>query len=225
MTALRLEGWPQQRCTCSNTNRERRHLRRRPRPLHHRRGDLLRQHDGGDVGVAARRGRHDRGVDHAQPRYAAHAAGGIDHGVAIVGLAHAAGANRVEGAGDVLADMLGERLVVPDQRGKIDAAIGECREHRTGERGDEVDQRGDERALDLVRRIDAVEAAQLVGEFHREGDARYGAHLLVPQHLDRAPKALHEAREIEVVASEVELHARRRVGPLQRNAAARHRLE
>jgi hypothetical protein len=37
---------------------------------------------------------------------------------------HAAGADGLEGAGDVLADVLSERVVVLDQRGEIDTAIG-----------------------------------------------------------------------------------------------------
>ncbi len=52
--------------------------------------------------------------------------------------------------------------------------------------GIEIDERGDERALKLVGRRDAVEPAQAVGEFHRKGHAGHGAHLLVRQDFDRA---------------------------------------
>ena len=46
----------------------------------------------------------------------------------------------MERAGDVLADVLGERIVVRDQRGEIDAAVRERREDRAGERRHEIDE-------------------------------------------------------------------------------------
>ena len=118
----------------------------------------------------------------------------------------------MERAGDVLADVLGERIVVLHQRREIDAPVGERREDRAGERRHEIDQRGDDRALHLVRGVDAVEPAQPVGELHREGHAAHGAHLLVRQHVDGAAEALHEALEVELVAGEVEFDQRRRGG-------------
>jgi len=77
----------------------------------------------------------------------------------------------------------------------------------------------------LFAAVMRFEPAQAVGELHREGDAAHGAHLPVRQHVDRAAEALHEAREVEVVAGEVELDAGRRIARHQRHPAARHRLE
>ena len=53
-------------------------------------------------------------------------------------------------AGDVLPDVLGERFVVRGERREIDAAIGERRKDRPGERRREIDQRSDRGAFDLV---------------------------------------------------------------------------
>ena len=55
-------------------------------------------------------------------------------------------------AGDVLADVLRKRIVVLDQGREIDAPVGQRREDRPGERRHEIDERCDDRALNLVRR-------------------------------------------------------------------------
>src|SRR4051812_42693958 len=92
-------------------------------PRNHPCGNLLRHHDGRDVGVGARHGRHDRGVDHAEAVEAANPAGAVDHRVAVGRSAHPAGAGDMEHAGDVLADVLGKRVVVLYERSEIDLAI------------------------------------------------------------------------------------------------------
>src|SRR3954471_12865994 len=55
-----------------------------------RRRDLLGQHDGWNVGVAAWHGRHDRAIDDAQTIETAHAAGAVHHRVAVGGGPHPA---------------------------------------------------------------------------------------------------------------------------------------
>ena len=49
----------------------------------------------------------------------------------------------MEHAGDVLADMLGQRIVVLHQRREIDLAVGERAEHRLGQRRHHIGQPGD----------------------------------------------------------------------------------
>jgi hypothetical protein len=132
----------------------------------------------------------------------------------------------MEHACDVLTDVLGKRRLVLDQRGEVDAPVGQCREDRLGERRHEVDDRGDRRARNPVRRGDAVEAAQAIVELHRKRDAAHRPHALVRQNVDRQAEAMHEALEIELVASEIEFDAGGRgIARRERDPAARHRLE
>src|SRR5204863_3505156 len=90
--------------------------------------------------------------------------------VAIARRAHAAGTHWMEHAGDVLADVLGERRVILDQGGELNAPVGQCREDRPRERRYEVEECGERRARDPVRRSDAIEAPQAIVELHRKGD-------------------------------------------------------
>src|SRR5262249_60823020 len=113
----------------------------------------------------------------------------------------------VEHAGDVLADMLCKRRLVVDQRGEIDAPVGQCGEDRAGKRRHEIDDRGDGRTLKPVRRSDPVETAQAIIELHWKRRAAHRPHSLVRQNLDRPAKTLHEALEVELMAYEVEFDA------------------
>ena len=57
--------------------------------------------------------------------------GRIGDRVTIVRGAHAAGSDRMEGAGDVFADVIGKRSVVLDQSCEIDTAVGKRRKDRS----------------------------------------------------------------------------------------------
>src|SRR5919204_334748 len=145
---------------------------------------------------------------------------------AIARRAHAAGAHWMEHAGDVLADVLGKRRVILDQGGEFDAPVSQCREDRPRERRYEVEDRGERRACNPARRSDAIEAPQAIVELHWKGDAAHRPHALVRQNLDCQAEALHEALEVELVASEVEFDAGRRgIARREPDPAARHRLE
>ncbi len=120
--------------------------------------------------------------------------------------AHAAGADRMERAGDVLADVLVERLSVLDQLPRS-TPVGERGEHRVGEPRHEVDQRGEIAALQrlaesaLSRRIRSVKFTGKVsrpcrGPARGRGSRRRGG-------------SPHEAREVELVTAEVEFDERR----------------
>jgi len=85
-----------------------------------------------------------------------HAPHGIDDRIAVVRGSHAAGAHGMEHARDVVANVLGKCRIVLDERGEIDAPIRQGREDRAGERRHDIDERGDERALDPVCRSDSV---------------------------------------------------------------------
>ena len=92
--------------------------------------------------------------------------------------AHAAGTGRVERTGDILADVIGQRIVISRERLKIDLAVSERGENRTRDRREDVDQSRDYCTLDLVLGVDTVELSQPVVKLHREGDADHLAHLL-----------------------------------------------
>ena len=129
-------------------------------------------------------------------------------------------------AGDVAAQVLGQRVVVLRQVLQVDPPVGQRREDRAGERRHPIDQLGHQRALDLVLGVEPVELPQAIVELDRERMRDHGAHLFVRQHLDRHAEGLHEPLQIEVVAEKIELDQRlRRVGGLQRHRPARHRLE
>ena len=126
----------------------------------------------------------------------------------IVRRPHAAGADRVKLAGDIVADVLGERRVVLHQRREIDPAIRQRREHRPAQRRNEIEKLRDDGALESIRTRDPVEHAQPVGEFDREGHAANFAHPRVGEHLDGAAERDLEALQIELMAGEVELDQR-----------------
>ena len=130
-------------------------------------------------------------------------------------------------AGDVLLDMLRQRVIIRHQRGKIHFAIGQRGKDRRGERRDGINERGDGRALELVCRRDAIKPPQSIVELYRERQPRNGAHRVMRQNLRAAADARHEALEIKLVAGEIELDQRmnRGIGRQQRHAPACHRLE
>ena len=104
-----------------------------------RRGKLLGDHDGRDIGVGARHGRHHRGVGDAQAVDAAHAAG-RSRPPRRDRRAHAAGAADMESAGDIAADVLGEALVVGDQVLQRDRIAGKLRKAVVADRRAEIEQ-------------------------------------------------------------------------------------
>ena len=122
--------------------------------------------------------------------------------------AHAAGADRMERAGDIVAGYARRARRHPaascarsTRRSASVAKIGPAA-------AAPVDQRGDRRALDLVAGRDAVEPPQAVGEFHRKRQPRHRAHRVMRQNIDAAAEAMHEALQVEVVAGEIELDQR-----------------
>ena len=150
----------------------------------------------------------------------------IDDRIAVARGSHAARAHGMKHARDVVVNVLGKRRIVLDERGEIEAPIRQAREDRAGERRHDIDERGDERALDPVCRSDSVETPQAVIELHWKSHAAHRPYFLVCQNVDRAAEALLETRQVELVPKQVELDA----GPAgiarrERHAAARHRLE
>ena len=118
---------------------------------------------------------------------------GVDHRIAVASRAHAACADGMERAGDVLADVLGKRRIVLDQRGEIDAPVGQRREDRPGERRHEIDDARRSPRSQSGSRVDAVEAAQAIVELHRKCDATHGRTRSCASMSTAAAEALHEA--------------------------------
>ena len=162
-----------------------------------------------------------------KPIEAAHPPGPVHHRVAVGRSAHPAGAGDMEHAGDVLADVLGQRVVVlapaPSRSTLRSASVPNT---GSASAGTMIGQPGDGLRLHRVGGGLLVELAQPVGELHREGHAAHRAHLVIGQHLDRQPEADHQALQIELVAGEVHLDQRLLpvIGRAQRHAAAPHRL-
>ena len=117
-------------------------------------------------------------------------------------------------AGDVLPDVLSQRVVIRRQRGKIHFAIGERGKNRRRKCRHGIDERGDGCALEFVCRRDAIEPPQSIVELYRKRQPRHGAHRVMSQNLHAAAKARHEALQIKFVAGEIELDLRvnRRIG-------------
>ena len=133
----------------------------------------------------------------------------------------------MKGASDILPDVVRQRVIVGNKRGKIHFAVGQRGEDRGRKRRDGVDERGNGHALDLVGWRDAVEPPQSVVELDRKCQPRDGAHHVMRQDFHAAAKARHETLQIELVAGEIEFDQRmnRGIGCSQRDPAAGHRFE
>ena len=132
----------------------------------------------------------------------------------------------MEGAGDVLAHVLGERVAIRDQCLEVDAAAGETAEHEIAQPRHRVENAGDQPGLDRVGAGELVEAADAIGEADREGRRAEVLDRPIRHQLDDAAEAVHQSQQVDLLAGEVELDAGRGGGVgLQGDFAARLRLE
>ena len=133
----------------------------------------------------------------------------------------------MEGAGDVFADVLGERFVVVHQLRQINLAVGERREDRAAQPRHEIDQPGDHGALQLVLAMMRLSRRSRSVNFTGKVTLLMARTCSCGQHVHGAAEADHETLQIELVAGEVELDQRRPAAdrPVQRDLPAGHRLK
>ena len=144
------------------------------------------------------------------PCDAVDAARAVGHRVGVIGAPHAAGADRVKHAGDVCAQMRGQRLAVGDERFEIDAVPGQRAEREIAEARHHVEHGRDQLCLHRIEAADLVQAAQPVGEAHRERPPAERAHMFIGDDLDRAVERHHHALQVDVFAEEIEFDLRQR---------------
>ena len=174
----------------------------------HRRRNLLRRHQGREVGVGARHHGEDRGVDDAQALHALDPSLGVDDRHRIVRPAHAAGAGGMPHADRRLAHEGFERLVVVHHLVEGEALDHELVDHVAAQRRRPVEHLRHDAGQDLVLGVDHADRPHLVAVGGGEGRVGHLAHRV--GHLQRGHQleAAHQPVDVALVRQEVELDDR-----------------
>ena len=140
--------------------------------------------------------------------------------------AHTAGADRMEHAGDIGAGCARPARHRPGPASADRPCGRRASRNRPGERRHQVDELGDDRALDLVLGVEPVELPQPVVELHRERYAAHRPHLSCASiSTARRKPCMKRWRSSSWPQKLNSTSGSAAIRRLQRHAAARHRLE